>query len=128
MNLKLFQLAVLDVLAVMLTGCWHNVATFSKVIRAVAGINPDTYMLSLGFDYGENVTIAVKEKAEAEYRARTQVMPPAPKRRPAASKPEASSNSRPAIRPTAMSSISKKPNIRNPELSRNIIPTFKGLL
>lgn len=71
MNLKLFQLAVFGVLAVMLTGCGHNVATFSKGIRAVAGINPDTYMLSLGFDYGENVTIAVKEKAEAEYQGET---------------------------------------------------------
>ena len=55
----------------LLTGCGHNVATFSKGIRAVAGINPDTYTLSVGFDYGENVTIAVKEKAEASYHGET---------------------------------------------------------
>ena len=48
----------------LLTGCGHNVATFSKGIRAVAGINPDTYTISIGIDYGENVTIAVKEKAD----------------------------------------------------------------
>ena len=55
----------------LLTGCGHNVATFSKGIRAVAGINPDTYTVSIGIDYGENVTIAVKEKAEASYHGET---------------------------------------------------------
>ena len=55
----------------LLTGCGHNVATFSKGIRAVAGINPDTYTISIGIDYGENVTIAVKEKAEAVFSGET---------------------------------------------------------
>lgn len=59
------------ILALLAAGCGHNVATFSKGVRAVAGINPDTYTLSVGFDYGENVTIAVKEKAEASYHGET---------------------------------------------------------
>lgn len=72
MKNKIFlSLGVGALISLALTGCGHNVATFSKGIRAVAGLNPDTYMLSLGFDYGENVTIAVKEKADAEYQGET---------------------------------------------------------
>ena len=72
MKNKVFLLLTLGAfVSLLLTGCGHNVATFSKGIRAVAGLNPDTYMLSFGFDYGENVTIAVKEKAEAEYQGET---------------------------------------------------------
>ena len=56
---------------ITLTGCGHNVATLSKGVRFNVGINPDTYMMSIGFDYGENVTVALKENAEAEYQGET---------------------------------------------------------
>ena len=68
---KIFLFSAAAVLAVLAAGCGHNVATFSKGVRAVAGINPDTYTLSVGFDYGENVTLAVKEKTKAVYTGET---------------------------------------------------------
>lgn len=68
---KIFLFSAAAVLAVLAAGCGHNVATFSKGVRAVAGINPDTYTLSVGFDYGENVTLAVKEKTKAVYAGET---------------------------------------------------------
>ena len=58
-------------LALLVSGCGHNVATFSKGVRAVVGVNPDTYTLAVGFDYGENVTLAVKEKTKAVYTGET---------------------------------------------------------
>ena len=68
---KIFLFSAAAFLAFLAAGCGHNVATFSKGVRAVAGINPDTYTLSVGFDYGENVTIAVKEKTKAVYAGET---------------------------------------------------------
>lgn len=71
MKAILVILAVMGLAMLLATGCGHNVATFSKGVRAVAGINPDTYTLSVGFDYGENVTLAVKEKTKAVYAGET---------------------------------------------------------
>ena len=66
-----FIFSAASVLALLAAGCGHNVATFSKGVRAVVGVNPDTYTLSVGFDYGENVTLAVKEKTKAVYTGET---------------------------------------------------------
>ena len=68
---KIFLFFVAAILALLVSGCGHNVATFSKGVRAVVGVNPDTYTLSVGFDYGENVTLAVKEKTKAVYTGET---------------------------------------------------------
>ena len=68
---KIFLFSAAAVLAVLAAGCGHNVATFSKGVRAVVGVNPDTCTLSVGFDYGENVTLAVKEKTKAVYTGET---------------------------------------------------------
>jgi hypothetical protein len=66
---KIAILIAMFVVVGILTGCGHNVLTYSDGIGVDASINPETYTLGLNFRYGKILSVAMKEKTQLQLKA-----------------------------------------------------------
>lgn len=70
---KVVMFCMVVFVMVMLTGCAHNMVTYSDGFGFVTTINPETYSFGIDFHYGKILQATVKDNSEVKLSANGKV-------------------------------------------------------